>query len=262
MVCTVAAPPESLMDFLLGNERWGQLAFILISLEQERVGAVVPRVGLNGQRGERLPTPQPPGGEEGVRNCGLCGMQGSQKWLLLAMNEMKLGPGELTVLPSPSAATRREVTPWASSGTRPGQSITVLQFCQKGSSHPRGAESAGFWESTCSFLGKKKKKDPNCSAYRSFLALWGLGEGLSSLGLFAEGSCGMGKLLASRKKRMGKLSRGCAPSSLGCSWLSFGLLLLMVQCWKDPKCTGVQPGARSIAASLLPGQRSRRERSD
>lgn len=61
---------------------------------------------------------------------------------------------------------------------------------------------------------------------------------------------------------MGKLSRGCAPSSLGCSWLSFELLLLMVQCWKDPKCTGVQPGARSIAASLLPRQRSRRERSD
>lgn len=158
MVCTVAAPPESLMDFLLGNERWGQLAFILISLEQERVGAVVPRVGLNGQRGERLPSPQPAGGEEGVRNCGLCGMQGSQKWLLLAMNEMKLGPGELTMLPSPSAATRREVTPWTSSGTRPGQSVTVLQFCQKGSSHPRGAESAGFWESTCSFLGEKKKK--------------------------------------------------------------------------------------------------------
>lgn len=50
MVCTVAAPPELLMDFLLGNERWGQLAFILISLEQERVGAVVPRGALNGQR--------------------------------------------------------------------------------------------------------------------------------------------------------------------------------------------------------------------
>lgn len=50
MVCTVAAPPESLMDFLLGNERWGQLAFILISLEQERVGAVVPRGALNGHQ--------------------------------------------------------------------------------------------------------------------------------------------------------------------------------------------------------------------
>lgn len=34
--CMVVAPPELLMDFLLGNERWGQLAFILINLEHER----------------------------------------------------------------------------------------------------------------------------------------------------------------------------------------------------------------------------------
>lgn len=92
-----------------------------------------------------------------MRNCGLCGTGGSQKWLLLAMNEMKPGPGELTLLPSPSTATRREVTPWPPRGTRPGQSITILECCQTGPSHPRGAESAGFWESTCSFLGEKQK---------------------------------------------------------------------------------------------------------
>lgn len=49
-----AVPSEPLMGFLLGNERWGQLTSILISLEQERARAFE-RCLMDGGKRRRSP---------------------------------------------------------------------------------------------------------------------------------------------------------------------------------------------------------------